>query len=472
MTTSQLPRSVHLVGIGGMHMSAIAQILLANGTRVSGSDQTRTALTEKLRTLGADVRYGHAAEHIDEVELVVATAAVKPDNPELAAAGRRGIPVISRAAMVARLMEGRTGICVAGTHGKTTTSAMIAWMLRQAGRDPSFLLGGESVDLGTNAHAGTGDEIVVEADEYARAFLEYRPKIAVITNVEADHLEYYGSEEAYETAFNQFIRRVQPEGVIIACGEDPWLAGLDEGTYPARIERYGRVTPSEGNLFERYGSRPPTWLGIDHGPGLTGGHRLEVLRDGQPFGRVRLGIPGSHNAQNALGAIAAGSALGLDAHQMQHALSSFRGARRRFELVGEAQGITIIDDFAHHPTEIKVNIQAARERFPGRRLVLVFQPHTYSRTSYLLNEFIGCFAETDRLVILETYASRETPEAGLSAKDLAEAVTSPACEYVPTAEDAAGRLLAELRSGDVLVTMGAGDVDRVGRLVLGGLRSP
>ena len=495
-----LPAAVHLVGIGGMHMSAIAQILLARGARVSGSDQTRTALTDKLRTLGADVRYGHAAENVGDVELVVATAAVKADNVELQEAQRRGIPVISRAAMVARLMEGRTGICVAGTHGKTTTSSMIAWMLRQAGRDPSFLLGGESVDLGTNAHAGTGDEIVVEADEYARAFLEYRPKIAVVTNVEPDHLEYYGSEEAYEGAFRQFMQRVRPDGVIIACADHRRLAALAEEGYPARAELYALVERSE--MEQTVAARPsgssppkvgeqsrfplyrastgsirgtvanPNWWGLEWGSNSMGGTDLEVFGTGEALGRFSLAVTGAHMARNALGAIAAGRAVGLDIETMRQALASFRGARRRFELVGEARGITIVDDFAHHPTEIRVNIQAARERFPGRRLVLVFQPHTYSRTSYLLNDFIGCYAGTDRLFILETYASRETPEAGLSALELAEAVTSPACEYVPTAEDAAGRLLAELRSGDVLVTMGAGDVDRVGRAVLEGLRSP
>ena len=243
-----LPTAVHLVGIGGMHMSAIAQILLANGSRVSGSDQARTALTEKLRALGADVRYGHARENVGQVDLVVTTAAANAENPELVEARRRGIPVISRAAMVARLMEGHTGVCVAGTHGKTTTSSMIAWMLTQAGRNPTFLLGGESVDLGTNAAPGAGDEIVVEADEYARAFLEYRPKVAVVTNVEADHLEYYGSVEAYEDAFRQFMQRVRPDGVIIACADSPRLAELAAEGHPARVETYGLAMggPMEG----------------------------------------------------------------------------------------------------------------------------------------------------------------------------------------------------------------------------------
>jgi UDP-N-acetylmuramate--alanine ligase len=489
MTTDQrypdLPAAIHLVGIGGMHMSAIAQILLRNGRRVTGSDQMPSSLTEKLRGMGADVRYGHATDHIGEVDLVVATAALKADNPELLEAQRRGIPVISRAAMVARLMEGRIGVCVAGTHGKTTTSSMIAWMLREAGRDPSFLLGGESVDLGTNAWAGDGDEIVVEADEYARAFLEYRPAIAVITNVEFDHLEYYGSIEAYEDAFRQFMQRVPADGVIIACGDGRRLPALAMERYAAPIEIYRLLrqsdrtiaSPDEQRIQTPTAAAPPfkdppepAWWAIDTGIGNTGGNAMEVFHAGDYLGRFTLAVPGEHMAENALGAIAAGYRLGIPVDVMQPALASFRGARRRFEFVGEAQGITAIDDFAHHPTEIRVNITAARARYPGRRLVLLFQPHTYSRTSYLFDQFTECFKEADRLFVLETYASRESPEAGLAAEDLANAVKSPPCDYVRTAEDAADRLLAELRSGDVLVTMGAGDVDRVGRAVIEALR--
>jgi UDP-N-acetylmuramate--alanine ligase len=484
----RLPAAVHLVGIGGMHMSAIAQILLRNGTRVSGSDQMPSPLTEKLRGMGADVRYGHAVEHLGEVDLVVTTAAAKADNPELLEAARRGIPVISRAAMVARLMAGRTGVCVAGTHGKTTTSSMIAWMLREAGRDPSFLLGGESVDLGTNAWAGEGDAIVVEADEYARAFLEYHPTVAVVTNVEFDHLEYYGSVEAYEEAFRRFMRQVQPDGVIVACADSERLAALAAEEYPARVETYRLVRQARRTAAEPWDERqismyangpfpsstatveqPACWA-VDVGVGELGGSVLEVFRSGAYLGRFSLRVAGGHMAANALGAIAAGHALGLSVEAMRSALASFRGARRRFELVGEANGITVIDDFAHHPTEVRANILAARERYPNRRLIVVFQPHTYSRTAYLFEPFQECFKEADHLLVLETYASREAPEAGLSAEELASAVKSPPCDYVRTAEDAAGRLRTELRSGDVLVTMGAGDVDRVGRAVIEGLR--
>ncbi|MGD9892922.1 MAG: UDP-N-acetylmuramate--L-alanine ligase, partial [Dehalococcoidia bacterium] len=344
MTTARrhgdLPAAVHLVGIGGMHMSAIAQILLRNGRRVTGSDQMPSSLTEKLRAMGADVRYGHAADHVGDVDLVVATAAVRPDNPELLEAGRRGIPVISRAAMVARLMEGRTGVCVAGTHGKTTTSSMIAWMLREAGRDPSFLLGGESVDLGTNAWAGEGDAIVVEADEYARAFLEYRPAIAVITNVEFDHLEYYGSIEAYEDAFRSFMQRVPADGVLIACGDGRRLPALAVERYAAPVEIYRLLRQPERTAAQPWDERrirayaggaspfsqppEPTWWAVDAGIGDAGGSVIEVFRSGDYLGRFTLIVPGEHMAENALGAIAAGYRLGLPVEAMQAALASFR----------------------------------------------------------------------------------------------------------------------------------------------------
>lgn len=456
-----LPAAVHLVGIGGMHMSAIAQILLAAGVRVSGSDSARSAMTERLAALGATVYQGHAAAQLGDAALVVTTAAAKPENPELVAAARRGVPVISRAAMVARLMAGRVGVCVAGTHGKTTTSTMITWLLREAGRDPSFLLGGVSPAIGTNAAAGAGREIVVEADEYARAFLEYSPSVAVITNVEADHLEYYGSVAAYEDAFRQFMARVRPDGVLIVCADSPRLDALAAAGAPAALERY-RVLPDDADAPAPY----PEWLARDHGPSASGGHRFSVRYRGEPFGAFTLPVPGTHNVANALGAIAAGAALGLTAAEMAPALAGFRNAARRFDLVGEADGVTVIDDFSHHPTEIRAALAAARGRYPGRRIVAVFQPHTYSRTAYLFEEFRGCFAGADRLFILETFGSRETAEAGLSARDLADAVTGPPAEYLPTAEDAAERLAEELRKDDVLLTIGAGDIERLGRMVL------
>jgi UDP-N-acetylmuramate--alanine ligase len=354
---------------------------------------------------------------------------------------------------------------VAGTHGKTTTSSMLAWVLRSVGRDPTFLLGGEAVDLGTNAAPGSGPEIVVEADEYARAFLEYRPRVAVVTNVEADHLEYYGTVDAYEDAFRGFLARVLPEGVIIACADSPRLAALAAEGYAAPVKRY-RVVEEDAAL-----PADVDWLALDGGPTPGAGHAFSVRHRGEPLGRVLLQVPGAHNVANALGTVAACHALGLPFEPVAAALARFRGARRRFQLTGEAGGVTVMDDFAHHPTEIRATLQAARERFPGRRLVVIFQPHTYSRTRYLMKEFSNCFAAADRLFVLETYAARETPEAGVGALELANAVSAPPCAYVRTPQDAAEALLSELRLGDVLFTIGAGDIDRAGHAVLEGLRA-
>jgi UDP-N-acetylmuramate--alanine ligase len=456
-------RSVHLIGIGGMHMSAIARLLLAEGARVTGSDLRETDLTRRLAALGATVYRGHAAAHVGDVDLVVVTAAAKPDNPEVVEARRRGLPVLSRAEMVARLMEGRTGIAVAGTHGKTTTATLIAWLLERAGRSPTYLLGGESVDLGGNAAAGSGPNIVVEADEYARAFLEYRPRFAVLTNIEPDHLEYYGSLPALVDAFRAFLHRVPADGRIVACADDPTVAALLEERPPAAIERYRVAAPGT----------PPSpdadWLAVDEGPNPYGGHSFTLLQRGELFGRFESTRPGRHNVANAAAALAVGAALGLAADEMAAALRDFHGARRRFEVVGEAGGVTVIDDYAVHPTEIAVTLASGRERFPGRRLVVLFQPHTYSRTAYLLDGFRGCFAAADALYVLETYAARETPEAGMSAAALAGEIRTPRARYLPSLEAAIGTLVAALAAGDVLITMGAGDVTHVGPRLLAAL---
>jgi UDP-N-acetylmuramate--alanine ligase len=457
------PHSVHLVGIGGAHMSAIAQMLMAAGMRVSGSDLQETETTRRLAALGATVCRGHAAEHVGDVDLVVMTAAAKADNPEVLEARRRGIPVIARAEMVARLMEGRTGVAVAGSAGKTTTSSLIAYLLHRAGRAPSYLLGGDAPDLGGNAAAGGGPYIVVEADEYARAFLEYRPDVAVVTNVEPDHLDYYGSVEAYVDAFRRFMRRVPAGGAVIGCADSPLLAALLDEPAPATVQRY-RVVPEGGDVAG------VDWLAVDEGPTDAGGHGFTLLRQGAPVGQFETALPGRHNVSNATGALAAGFTLGLTAEEMRGPLRKFRGARRRFETVGAARGVTIIDDYAHHPVKVRATIAAARERFPDRRLVVLYQPHTYSRTAYALEGFRDCFAGAGALYILETYAARETPDAGMSAEALARAIRTPAARYVPSIQEAVETLRRDLRPGDVVFTMGAGDVTAAGPALLAALR--
>jgi UDP-N-acetylmuramate--alanine ligase len=457
---------VHLIGAGGAHMSAIAQILMAAGVRVSGSDPQETEVTRRLAALGVTVKKGHAARHVGEVDLVVMTAAAKADNPEVVEARRRGIPVILRAEMVARLMEGRYGVAVAGTHGKTTTSSLIALMLVRAGKAPAYLLGGDCIDLGGNAAPGAGAHIVVEADEYARAFLEYRPRLAVVTNIEPDHLDYYGSVEALTDAFRQFLARVPGEGAIVACADSPALEALVSEGVAAPVERY-RVVPADAPNGQAGGA---DWIAVDEGVNDRGGRGFLVLRYGQPFGRFAIRRAGLHMVANATAAIAAGARLGLTAEAMRPVLREFQGARRRFEPVGEARDITVLDDYAHHPTEIRAQVAEARQRFPGRRLVVLFQPHTYSRTAYLLDGFRECFAGADTLYVLETYAARETPDAGMSAEPLAREIQAPAARYVASIKEAVKKMTKDLRPGDVVVTMGAGDVNTAGPALLAALK--
>ena len=459
-----VPQRVHLVGIGGVHMSAIAHILMTWGHTISGSDQRLSSFTDRLVAQGATVHEGHDAANVDDAGLVVVTSAATKDNPEILEARRRGIPVIKRADMVARLMEGHRSIAIAGTHGKTTTSALVSFMLVEADLSPTFLVGGDIVNLGTNAAAGEGEHVVVEADEFDAAFLSYAPDIAVVTNIEPDHLDIYGSFEELVGAFAQFLRQAPPDGLIIACADDPTVADLlGRGKSEAiplqarRVELYGLATPVD-------------WVVSHLGKPSAGPQEFLVGLHGRPYGEFSITLPGRHNVSNALAAIAVGHHVGVPLEVMKKALSEFRGAGRRFELVGEAAGVTVMDDYAHHPTELRATIAAARERFARRRLVGLFQPHTYSRTLYLLDEFRTCFDGLDALLILDTYAAREPIAVGMSAEELSKEVTRPKARFVATFDQAAAAVLDVLKPGDVFFTLGAGDVNEVGPMVMEGLR--
>lgn len=453
--------TVHLVGIGGMHMSAIAQILLAGGHKVSGSDLTLSPLTARLQALGATVYQGHAAEHLGDATVVVTTAAAKEDNPELQEARRRGLPLLMRHEMVARLMQDRSAVAVAGTHGKTTTSSLVALILERAGLHPAYLLGGEALDLGGNASPGGGGHIVVEADEYAGAFLAYHPQVAIVLNVEPDHLDYYGSEENLFAAFAQFMRNVPEGGLLIVSADSPQLMRLLDRIRPevsARVERYSIA------------GRPAEWT-AEAITDTAEGSSFLIRSAAGPHGRFTTRLAGRHHVANALAAAIACHALGVNDEHLRATLAEFRGVHRRFELIGEAAGVTIVDDYAHHPTEIAANLAAARARYPDRRLVAIFQPHTYSRTEYLLDGFRSCFGGADLLYLLQTFAARETPEAGIDAGRLAQEVRSPAAQFVATIPEAVQRLAQDLHPGDVCLTLGAGSVTQVGPLLLEELRS-
>ncbi len=456
--TSDIPKRVHLVGVGGMHMSAIARILIGQGHRVTGSDVRLSPLTNALAALGIVVQEGHRAEHVGDAQLVVTTSAANDDNPELAEARRRDIPIMKRHDFVAKLMEGKRSICIAGTHGKTTTTGLIAAMLVRAGRSPTYLVGGEVRDLGTNAAPGKGDDIVVEADEFDRAFLAYAPDIAVVLNVEPDHLDIYGSFDEYAKAFAQFTSQVKAGGLLVACTDSPKIRELLASTsVDAHVQTYAVSGEAD-------------WTTKDIRATPDGGQTFDVLfQDSEETFEIRL--PGTFNIANALAAIAVGRALEMPIDVMRETLAEYGGARRRFELVGEAGGVTVMDDYAHHPTEIAVNVMAARERFAGRKLVAVFQPHTYSRTLYLLDAFRTCFRGLDELLVLSTYAAREPESSGIDARGLVEAIESPKARFVADFDEAARVAHELLRPGDVFFTIGAGDVDAVGPLVLERLKA-
>ena len=459
------PRHVHFIGVGGIHMSGLARILLADGVRVSGSDLTPSHLTDRLRELGATVSIGHDARAIGDADLVVRTLAVPNDNPEIAAALSAGIETISRAKMVARIAADWVAVAVSGSHGKTTTATMVVRAMQTAGLDPTYILGGESVELESHAARGEGAHIVLEADEYGRAFHEYHPAIAVITNLERDHLDYYGTDEALFEAFVTYANTLEPGGRLIVGAESPCAMAVGERITAQRdditIERFGIGNADTAQV---------EWRAHTVVDGVDG---LEFVVEGPEVSATtyRLQIAGEHNVRNALAATAAAAATGAPIESIVEALGAFRGVRRRFQPHGEAAGVLVMDDYAHHPSEIQATIRAARSRLPGRRLVVLFQPHTYSRSKYLLEGFTQCFSGADALYLTDTYAARETPEAGLSAVDLAAHIGTPGAIYAGSLEEAATRIVASVQAGDVVFTMGAGDVDQAGPLILRGLET-
>lgn len=439
-------------------MSAIAQILHTWGHEVTGSDQKANSWTEKLTSLGIKVTIGHAAENIGHAEMVTYTSAARPENPELVAARERGLPVLKRDEMVARLMRGRFGVAVAGTHGKTTTSGLMTHILTEAGLDPMFLIGGEVRGLGSNAGVGAGTHVVVEADEYDKAFLAYRPDVAIVLNVEPDHMDVFKDEEDLNESFRQFMANVPADGHLIACADSPGV-----------VEVMGRGGIVAGDV-QTYGlERAAEWR-AQNIKSDAGTQTFEAVRGESGVGTYTITLAGRHNVANCLAGVAASVAMGIDNDVIKRALSTYRGTGRRFELVGEARGVTVMDDYAHHPTEARASIQAAKERFAGRRLVVLFQPYSFSRTRYLLDEWKTCFADVDKLYIFQTFAGREGPEAGISGSQLAE-ILGPQVTYIDSFEEAAERIPGELREGDVFFTFGSGpEIDKAGRLVLERLR--
>jgi UDP-N-acetylmuramate--alanine ligase len=449
---------IHFVGIGGTGLSAIAHVLLGEGYVISGSDQQASPATEQLAARGVKITIGHHAENVANAQWVVVSSAIPPDNPDLVEARARGIPVVKRAELVGRMMQGRKGVAVAGTHGKTTTTAMIAQMLLGAGLDPTFIVGGVIGSLGTNARAGTGP-FVVEADEYDRMFLGMRPWVAVVTNVEHDHPDCYPTFEAMLEAFDQFAALVLPDGVLAACSDNRPARELAE-----RMARQGKSVVLYGVT-----NNGAAWRAVDVQPNQAGGSDYVLLREGQSEGLVRLRVPGLHNVANSLAALIVAERLGVPLTQARASLVEFRGVLRRFEIKGEAGGVTVVDDYGHHPSEIKATLAAARARFPGRGVWAVWQPHTYSRTRTLMDEFARAFSDADHVIVTAIYAAREHDTLGVSGQDVVARMNDTRrrdVRYIADLGEAASYLLANVKPGDIVITLSAGDGNQVGEILL------
>ncbi len=448
---------IHLIGIGGAGLSAIARILLESGYTVSGSDRVFSPLAHDLAQAGASVFAGHRAENIAGATCVVRSSAVTDDNPEVQAALTAGIPVLKRSEFLGRLLYGRVCLAVAGTHGKTSTSAMAAWALHQLGLDPAYIIGGVSKNLGGNAHAGTGPHFVIEADEYDRMFLGLNPNWIILTHLEHDHPDCYPTLTDYRQAFSQFIQRLQPGGGLLTCLDHAETADMARQVPPPRQAwTYGLDLQAD-------------YTALELSSNALGGTSFRAYYRRAFLAEVVLQVPGNHNVRNALAVLALAHRLELDVTIAAEALGSFSGTGRRFDRLGEAGGVTIYNDYAHHPTEIRATLAAARQRYPQRRVWAVWQPHTYSRTLALFDDFSHAFQDADRVVVTEVYAAREAYQ-GFSAARLVAEMPHPAAWFAPGLEDAVQFLLAELQPGDVVLVLSAGDADQISQQVLDSLR--
>ena len=451
-------RRAHLIGIGGAGMSGIARILLARGAFVSGSDAKESRALLSLRAQGAELFIGQRAENLSELaeppSAVVVSTAIKETNPELVAARAAGIPVLHRAQALAGLMEGHRVACIAGTHGKTSTTSMLTVALQHCRLDPSFAIGGDLNESGANAHHGEGGIFVAEADESDGSFLTYSPSVAVVTNVEPDHLDHHGTAEAYTKVFTEFVGRIVPGGLLIVCGDDPAAdeLGKQASELGVRVRRYGRTVTGDGDARV-----------LDYAPAPDGGV-VRLALDGAELS-VRVAVPGEHMALNAVAALLAGLELGAPADGLAEGLAAFGGVRRRFEFKGRSGDVRVYDDYAHHPTEVAAQLRAVRTAAGTGRIVVVFQPHLYSRTKLFSAEFAEALSLADEVVVLDVYGAREEPEPGVTGALIANAVTVPV-HYEPAFDVAADLVAGLVRGNDLVVTMGAGDVTQLGPEIL------
>ncbi len=453
--------TVHFVGIGGAGMSGIARIMLARGVPVTGSDAKGSATLADLGDRGATVHIGHSAGNVgSEVDTVVVSTAIRPTNPELAEAQRRGLRVLRRAAALAAVMAGRRRVAIAGTHGKTSTTTMLTIAAQATGADPSYAIGGDLAGTGphagSNAHDGTGDLFVAEADESDGSFLLLAPDVAVVTNVEADHLDQHGTAEAVAAIFEEFAARIAANGVLVSCADDPGAERLAAvaAALPRRVRRYGESAAADLRL-----------VGVELTATGTG---YDAVLDGRPLGRVWIPVAGRHMALNSAAALLAGLELGLPFEPMVTGLAGYGGVRRRFELIGTAAGVRVYDDYAHHPTEVAAQLRAARTVVGAGRIVVGFQPHLYSRTAAFAADFGTALGLADEVVVLDVFGAREDPVPGVSGALIAGAVPLPPAQvrFEPDRAAVAATLAARARPGDLIITMGAGDVTQLGPDIL------
>jgi UDP-N-acetylmuramate--alanine ligase len=440
-------KHIHIVGIGGAGLSALAQVMLARGFTISGSDPQPNRLTDALATAGATIYSEHTAANISGADQVVITSAVRGDNPEVVAAHLQKIPVLKRREFLHEVTLGYDIIAVAGSHGKTTTTAMLALVMAEAGIDPTVVVGGTLPPWGTNARAGSSRWFVIEADEYDLAFLGLEPWVTVLTNVDYDHPDLFPTHESYQNAFEMFVKQTRRGGVVIVCGDDPTAL---------------RIARASGRTVIRYGTgHENEWQISQFERNEDGETRFVLHESGRRVGSIVLRVPGEHNVLNAVAVVAAAEQAGVEFETAKRSLEEFEGVERRFQVRGTYNGAVVIDDYAHHPTEIRATLRAARQRYPTARIWAMFQPHTYSRTQALAAEFADAFGDADRVVISEIYAAREQNTAGASALELVKRMDQAKVVFVAGLEEGTKYLRRNVRPGDVVMTLGAGNVNRV-----------
>jgi UDP-N-acetylmuramate--alanine ligase len=446
-------KKLHFIGIGGAGMSGLARIALTHGAQVSGSDEKDSSVLAALSALGATVFSSHSAENVQGADLVIYSNAISHSNSERVAAENLNIPTYTRAQALALLMSESISIAVAGTHGKTTTSSMLTVALQACGVDPSFAIGGTISASGSNAHRGTGEYFVAEADESDGSFIEYKPFGAIVTNVEHDHVDYFATPADVTAAFEDFAQTISSDGFLVYCADDAGSLAL------------GRSKRSY--LSISYGENAESDLHIDQVELGAKGSRARALWKGKSIGHLELNVPGRHNIDNAAAALAVGLHLGLPTAGLLAGLASFAGTGRRFELKGTIHGIRVIDDYGHHPTEIRVTLDAARRYAGDGRLLVIFQPHRYSRTQAFMSEFASALSLADHVTLLEVYAASEKPIPGVSSEAIAQSMTNG--KYVPNFVDATDAMIEMAKPGDVIMTLGAGDVSSLGPIIVDGL---